>query len=478
MNSIMNHGFVSPYILFNFAGGSIDTAPPRYFASFHQDRSINEAASFELTLIYVAGMLGDSTASNIHQMLLNAVDKPVYYIYGYRTPGGGVKTQDQAYTGIFTQYFETINDGYLTYKICGVAHSVPISTPSVKVSDYMKRLKSSKEYEQPSNILQGFISDNSTGFKELLENFDIDIDHSDRLVETSIISIEDGTLSEVLSGKKNADGTGLPGGLVSYSVAPIEYNSSIISLASAYDTLSSHGASSSITSSMSEAKNKMVNQQEQPFVCYFDNVVGQIGSSKKGSLHYVPKQRRQVTNSFVYNFGNNFIDSDVLSFDVNVDDIVAMATRNSSNSASCSIDVNGNLIGSNYNEAKVSDFTKNTYNTLSGFDESAWVTLSMLSDSLNFSYSATMTVVGQTECNKLLDKITVNVFINGVPHVGLTGNYVILGITEDLSDSGFTTTFELQRAVETEPLENDFVSTPLEGTAAKDAKNLKDDYNK
>ena len=158
--------------------------------------------------------------------------------------------------------------------------------------------------------------------------------------------------------------------------------------------------------------------------------------------------------------------------------MLMMATRNSSNSASCSIDMNGNLIGSNYNEAKVSDFTKNTYNTLSGFDESSWVTLSMLSDSLNFSYSATMTVIGQTECNHLLDRITVNVFINGVPHIGLTGDYIILGITEDLSDSGFTTTFELQRAVETEPLENDFVSTPLEGTAAKDAKNLKDDYKK
>ena len=153
-----------------------------------------------------------------------------------------------------------------------------------------------------------------------------------------------------------------------------------------------------------------------------------------------------------------------------------MANKNSANSTSCSIDVNGNLIGSNYNEAKASDFTRNTYNTLSGFDESSWMTIGMLADTLNFSYSATMTVVGQIECNKLLDKITVNVFVNGVPHVGLTGDYIIMGITEDLSDSGFTTTFELQRAVESISLENDLVATPGNGQAADDAKNLVDDY--
>lgn len=476
MNTILNNGFVSPYILFNFEGGSIDTVPPRYFSSFHQDRSVDTAASFELTLLYVAGMFGEDTASIMHQMLLAACNKPVHYIYGYRTPGGGVKTQNQAYTGIFTQYTEDINEGYLVYKICGVAHSVDVSEPTIQVTKCLNRLKKQQITMQPSFILENFISDTETGLGELLKGFEIEIDHSDKRVSVEDISISDGPVSQVLIGKKNADGTGLPCGLVSYSVAPIEYNTSIKSLASAYDTLSSHGASSNITYSMSEAKNKMVNQQQQPFVCYFDNVVGQIGSSGKGSFHYVPKQRRSVTNSFIYNFGNNFIDSDVLSFNVSVDDIVAMANKNASNSASCSIDTNGNLIGSNYNEAKVSDFTKNTYNTISGFNESAWMTLSMLSDALNFSYSATMTIVGQTECNHLLDRITVNVFINGVPHVGLTGDYIILGISEDLSESGFTTTFQLQRATETEPLTNDYVATPNEGEAAKDAKNLKDDY--
>lgn len=477
MNSIMNHGFVSPYFLFNFAGGSIDTVPPRYFMSFHQDRSVNHAASFELTLVYVAGTLGDKTASNIHQLLLSSVDQPVYYQYGYRTPGGGVTTQDQAYTGIFTQYVEDINEGFLTYKICGVAHAVPIIEPRVNVESYINILKKEGGMVQPSQIVETLIKeDKDSGISELLRGFEIDIEKTDKMVDITTINVKNGPLAEVLNGKKNADGTGLPGGLVSYSVAPIEYNISIKSLASAYDTLVSHGASSNVTYSMEEAKNKMINQAEQPFVCYYDNVIGKIGSSGKGSFHYVPKQRRQITNHFIYNFGNNFIDSDVLSFNVSVDDIVAMANKNSANSTSCSIDTNGNLIGSNYNEAKASDFTRNTYNTLSGFDESAWMTIGMLADTLNFSYNATMTVVGQTECNQLLDKITVNVFVNGVPHVGLTGDYIIMSISEDLSDSGFTTTFELQRAVESISLENDLVATPTNGQAAKDAKNLVDDY--
>jgi hypothetical protein len=56
-----------------------------------------------------------------------------------------------------------------------------------------------------------------------------------------------------------------------------------------------------------------------------------------------------------------------------------------------------------------------------------------------------MTVIGQTQCSQLLDKIQVNIMFNGVPHPGLSGRYVILEITDDLSDSGFTTTFKLLR---------------------------------
>ena len=58
-----------------------------------------------------------------------------------------------------------------------------------------------------------------------------------------------------------------------------------------------------------------------------------------------------------------------------------------------------------------------------------------------------MTVVGQTDCNQLMDKITVNVFVNGLEHLGLSGQYVIMGIEDDLSDSGFTTKFDLTKLV-------------------------------
>lgn len=88
-----------------------------------------------------------------------------------------------------------------------------------------------------------------------------------------------------------------------------------------------------------------------------------------------------------------------------------------------------------------------TFETLSGFDESAFVTSSMLAKALHFPFEAEMTIVGQTDCNKLMDTIEVLVYVNGAKHELFSGKYVITDITDNLSQDGFTTTFKLLKSV-------------------------------
>ena len=66
-----------------------------------------------------------------------------------------------------------------------------------------------------------------------------------------------------------------------------------------------------------------------------------------------------------------------------------------------------------------------------------------------------MTVVGQTKLNHLMDKIRVTIMFNGAINELLTGDYIIMGITDELSDSGYTTTFDLQKDISAESFESD-----------------------
>ena len=192
----------------------------------------------------------------------------------------------------------------------------------------------------------------------------------------------------------------------------------------------------------------------EPFICFWDN----IDNGKKGSFYYVPKFDKAVSNVFVYNYGNSYIDSDVLSFNVSVDCTVAMATVGGTNKVSTDIDGAGNTIGSTYNIMDMNGFIPDSYNTISGFTSSAFVSADTVADALCFPYEATMTVLGQTHCNQLLDKIQVHIMFNGVPHPGLSGTYVILEINDELSESGFTTNFRLLRDYKGAELPKDYLS--------------------
>ena len=423
MNAILSNGFVRPLIRFEFAAGVVDTSPPTCFSSFSQNRSVKQAASFELTLLYVPGTFGESQALTMHQLLLSSVKQEVRYQYGYVVPGGTPVWQNQQYVGIFTSYTEDLQEGWLTYKICGVAKSVAVITPTANPN--IENIVGKQTMVKPSVVAETMINSEETGMKPLFQDYELHIDHTDEEVKASGIKIASGVpVQQVLAGKPNADGTTFNGGIVSYSHKN-------------FNPFSSLSAAQMVSASKSGAQ---IAQQE-PFICYFDNV----DNGKKGSFYYVPKFSRPVSNIYVYNYGNSYIDSDVLSFNVSVDCTVAMATIGATDKVSFNTDPDGNLIGTTYNILDMNGFIPESYTTISGFKNSAFLSATSIADALCFPYEATMTVIGQTQCSQLLDKIQVNIMFNGVPHPGLSGRYVILEITDDLSDSGFTTTFKLLR---------------------------------
>lgn len=456
MNSILNRGFVHPYIVFQFEAGTIDTEPPRYFASFTQTRSPDKACTFTLTITYTP-QSDEGDSLRIHQLLLSSVNKPVYYQYGYVTPNGGLVVQNNLYTGLFTQYDEQINDGYLTYTISGVSRAIEINSPKVTVDQFLHNLKAEGGSIKPSEVARKLIEeDETTGIKELFQDFDIYIDHCDMPVDVDEINFYGDTLHDVFFGTVVGEHQ-QPGGLVSLSrmeYTPDEiiergiFSDTEVSLYNNFKFKVAHGISNQISEAEQNAFNSVNMLATCPFVCYFDNVVNTAGEHLKGSFHYVPKYTRQVTDIFMYHYGNSFIDSDVLSFSAKIDGATAMASVLGLDKIDSNIDANGNIIGSNLNAVGyLEGFKPNTYSTLSGFNDAAMITSTTLAHNLNFPFEAEMTIVGQTDCNKLLDKIHVEVYVNGVKHDLFSGDYIINGITDNLSADGFTTTFKLFKSV-------------------------------
>ena len=460
MNSILNYGFVSPYIRFQFESGNfIDTIPPRYFMSFNQVRTVKQACSFTLNIMYAPGNFSEDTASLIHQLLLSNANTRVIYEYGYKTPGGGIKTQGQTYVGIFTKYTETINEGWLTYCITGISSAVSISTPEANISEYIAKLQNEGGTAQPNRVMHNLISgDGDPRIKEFFKGFGLHIEDRDKPIPVeSYLTLPqtNASIHDIFVGKSNTDDTRQPNGIANLGVIEFTPQQALSAgyLSQTdyrnyqyYQILSGHGASSSITQEMSIAAQTYKNVAEMKFIAFFDNILGFGGT--KGTFNYCPESGRDTNNIFTYNYGNNFLDSDVLSFSCTADWTSALVSYPAIASTRSAIDCAGNNVGSNYITNLVPNFNKTVFNTPSGFDTSAFLTESVLSKAFNFPISATMTVIGQTECNQLMDRVKVNVYVNGLQHIGLTGTYVIMSIEDDLSDSGFTTTFGLTKQVE------------------------------
>ena len=234
-------------------------------------------------------------------------------------------------------------------------------------------------------------------------------------------------------------------------------------------------------SQASEFAKSIQNKLGTPFRCYVDDIYSSGG--KYGTLYYVPGSKTESNNVFEFDFGNTYRDSDVLSFSVNYDGSVALAAASATDNVTTAVDAEGNPIGASNTILSVNNLSRNTFPTLSGFNEEMFFSHEELSRIMLYPFEANMTIMGQLVPNQLLDIIYVVIKLNGaeVPH--LTGKYQILEINDNVSDSGFTTTFKLIRYVQDSKaqgyMENS-VSTSLNSPAkeVQDAIDMADNRNK
>ena len=81
---------------------------------------------------------------------------------------------------------------------------------------------------------------------------------------------------------------------------------------------------------------------------------------------------------------------------------------------------------------------------------------------------ATLTIMGQLHPSNLVDVVDLVILINGTRHPTLSGEYSVLSIVDDLSNSGFTTTLELVRKENVPNIDYEiYVSNPTNGKASK-----------
>ena len=503
--SMLENGFISPYIQFIFdadnARITIDSEPPTFFMAMDQVRTVDKACTFKLTLMYPVGNFGESSATILHSILLGAKGKRVEYRYGYIKPGGIPVFQNATYTGIFTTYDETLNDGYLTYVISGISKASETSSNIVKVSNLINGLKgatgNSNAWFKPSMLIDYLtsatghymfnvsIAELCSSTKRFFDDYSLQIDRYDTAVHIDSYNVPDGSLIDVLRGHAEPDGSLSSNGIASYGYVDASSlaesngeltHSQIQQYNNAYDTLVSHGDSMNpIIQNVGNVLSKYISK----YTCFFDSVV--TDGKKGGTFYYAPVKGRETSSVFTYNYGNKFIDSDVLSINASYDCAPALALVGSTKEISSGIDLEGNNVGSNFNSSQIGGFSKSKYNSLSGFESEQTLTNDRISRVLNFPINISMTIMGQTEnINRLLDRITLNVFVNGVQHPVLTGKYIITGIEDKINATeGFITSFELTKYTGNEEVAHDkfdnFVSNSSDTVKAVQD-NCKDDY--
>ena len=120
---------------------------------------------------------------------------------------------------------------------------------------------------------------------------------------------------------------------------------------------------------------------------------------------------------------------------------------------------------------------------MQSFESEQILTADRLSKALNFPIDISITIMGQIKnLNKLLDRIQLYVWVNGVEHTVLSGTYIITAIEDKINASdGFTTSFELTKYTGNEEVAHDRFDNFLinsSDTVKGVQENCKDDYLK
>lgn len=462
-NEILKYGIATPFVLFNFANmasiESSDNNRPRYFMSLEHNRTCTKACTFKLTIVYVPDTFSPGQPTIIDNMLVSTVRQQISYHYGYYDYFGVKHIQQQLYVGQVYTYNSDINasTGTITYTIEGTSHVAQLT------SEYAE-IKGTADLRQPSKYFRNRLRDwKGDGFEWLKRYYAIHIEHTDKLVQ--IPNLGRAPVLDLIMGKsnnitKNDGNIAKVGGLVDYSLAlpgnSMEelHNKGYVSQ-TLYDQYQRASSGEQAKKLWQEVQDKL----GTPYVCYIDDSYSE--HDKYGTLHYVPRRGNETDNVFHFDYGNHFRDSDVLNFSVTYDGSVALAAASATQNISVGVDAEGNPIGASNVITNVNNLARNSFPTLSGFNEDAFVSKHQLSKIMLYQFEATMTIMGQIRPNQLLDIIEVVITINGTEVPELTGRYQILEINDSVSEGGFTTTFRLIRYVpeETEVMNN--VETPV-----------------
>ena len=456
MNSILNQGVVTPFIIFTFPTGftieDYGTAP-KYFMDLDHNRTCKQACTFKLTIVYVPDTFKEGQPFLLDQQLLSSQGGKVVYTYGYFDRFGKRHQQQGAYVGQIYNYTSDVDiaNGTIKYTISGCATAVDLTTSMARVEATNKRVK-------PSEHLQLLINDaTSGGFYDLKQVYEVDI--RDKIDQEVIIPNFDSApvldlIMGTVTGEKN---NGIPvrkGGIVQLSNGP-ELPSSVGLLTDMERQMIAHQGKFTINSESDarifkqkygKAQDRAKAKLKQPFVCYIDDT--ETTSNKLGTLKYVCNTYNNYTaglENFVYYMGNNQKNSDVLDFSVSYDAAKGLAAAMGTGKTVSSIDPDGNGYGSTFTVEELPNLGRNTFGTKGGMDQNLLISIRDISQIMIYPFQATMTIIGQTQKNELLDIIYVTVFLNGAQHDILSGRYQILEITDNVSSSGFTTTFKLLR---------------------------------
>lgn len=481
-NLILRQGVVTPFVQFNFAHGSIESSinNPKYFMSLSHNRTCKQACSFKLNIVYVPDTFSPGEPTLIDNFILSSINQKVTYFYGYYDCWGNRHVQQQTYSGQVYTYNSDIDiaSGTINYTVEGTAVAVDLSNSlaTIEEVDHTKK---------PSIHLRYLTSGATTGgFTDLKNFYEIYTgDNSDKEVHIPYLGsgpVLDLIMGKVIEGSFKNDGLPVRRG----GLAQLAHAASSESVEDAYrlglvsgDTYSEWQNLNTYLNSFGggdksheAARRKEIEQSiEIPFIAFIDDVA--IGDSKLGTLYFVKNRGWSTNNVYFYEFGNDCKESDVLSFNVNYNGAKAVAAAPATQNVISAIDADGNAIGHTEATTKVPNLSRNTFPTKSGFEENAFIAKHELADIMLYPFEATMTIVGQTIPNQLLDIIYIVVKLNGTEHPVLTGAYKILEINDSVDSSGFTTEFKLIRQAEdnsgvTDKLEN-FVQTPNNGDAQK-----------
>ncbi len=433
MNAIMNYnGAVTPYFWFQTTSGfTISTLNNTQiaFKSFSQQRTVKKAAVFEVTFDYFPRTFSPFDSLYVHNALLNSTGQMVNYKYGYST-NSGIMPQEAEYIGQFTNYKETFNDTYITYTISGIGAAIDGSSSGCSIQAYLEKLKKEGTKVAPSEVLSALISgeDSNKVISDYFKDIDYsDISHEDAKIDPSEISVNDGTVHDIIFGSY-ANDNNVYGGLVSYSfIKPASIGDLSVGLASVIQSAKQGGV-------------------PIPFIAYFDNIKK---GSKKASFHYKPLiNGEDAGTQFMYRYGNSEKHSDVLSVSISYDCAVAIATAACTQTINAGVDANGNQIGSNLAVLQAQGFTKDAFVEFSKISMDNRLTSTELAKALNFPFEMQITVVGQLNVNNLMDTVNVVILINGSECSPMSGNFKVMEVVDNIDSGGFQTTLTLFKQTE------------------------------